>query len=412
MLSAAMSSIEESARRTPIGLVLAGGGARGAYEIGALSVLLPELEKTGDLPDIVVGTSVGAINAAYVAGSLGEPGFGMQEGRRFWEEAGWNDLLQPIHTFWHAKQVFNGVRNFFGAHKRQLSLLNPDRLPAFLEERIGPALGRIPANLESGRLTAAAVVATAASTYLSVVFHQGGGPVDYDSRRGVLYVPATLGIDHLRASAAIPAAFPSVEVEHPDKTKAWYFDGGTRLNTPIKPARELGAKRLIVIALNAPTLRAPGPALTREQADMYDGLSQVAQAVLVDPLVSDLHTITTVNKLLGEFGPAAEGAYEPIDYILIAPQEQDTIGRIAQREYKQHYADSGRLTSDSVARLGKLLDAGLNVRRADLFSNLFFDGNFARALMTQGEGDAARWLAQDHGTGSHWRRGPLDGPGA
>jgi NTE family protein len=289
-----------------------------------------------------------------------------------------------------------------------IDAIDPPSVAPTLRAR-APGNSRKP-NLESGRLTAAAVVATAASTYLSVVFHQGGGPVDYDSRRGVLYVPATLGIDHLRASAAIPAAFPSVEVEHPDKTKAWYFDGGTRLNTPIKPARELGAKRLIVIALNAPTLRAPGPALTREQADMYDGLSQVAQAVLVDPLVSDLHTITTVNKLLGESGPA--GAYEPIDYMLIAPQEQDTIGRIAQREYNEHYADSGRLTSDSVARLGKLLDAGLNVRRADLFSNLFFDGNFARALMTQGEEDAARWLAQDHGTGSHWRRGPLDGPGA
>jgi NTE family protein len=387
-------------------LVLAGGGARGAYEIGALSVLLPALEKRGDVPDIVVGTSVGAINAVYTAGNLAEDDFGMPAGRRLWEEAEWDDVLRPIHSWWQLKQVLNAGRNFFGAHSRELSLLDPERLPAFLEQRLGPALHRIPDNLKESKLAAAAVVATAASSYLSVVFHHGGGPVGYDSRRGIKYVETSLGVDHVRASAAIPAAFPSVEVEGPDGKKSWYFDGGTRLNTPIKPARDLGAKRLIVIALNAPRLSDPDAALAEEQADMFDGLSQITQAVLVDPLINDLHTIISVNQLLAE-SQTAHQDHELIDYILIAPRTQDRIGQIAQDVYNEHHAGKGRLTSDSVARVGKLLDAGLNVRRADLFSNLFFDGHFARALLKQGEDDATWWLDQGFGNGSHWHRGPI-----
>ena len=80
-----------------VGLVLAGGGARGAYEVGALSVLLPELERRGERPRILVGTSIGALNAAYLAAAAERPAAeAMDEGRQVWLETGFRDVAAPV----------------------------------------------------------------------------------------------------------------------------------------------------------------------------------------------------------------------------------------------------------------------------------------------------------------------------
>ena len=99
------------------------------------------------------------------------------------------------------------------------------------------------------------MVATRASTSLSQVFYEGrGARPKNNSRRGIEYAPTRIGVDHVRASAAIPSAFPPVRVTDPPEVEAWYYDGGTRLNTPIKPAIDLGATHLIVVALHCTTL--------------------------------------------------------------------------------------------------------------------------------------------------------------
>src|SRR5712691_530034 len=81
----------------PVAVVLAGGGARGAYEIGALSALLPRLERRGERPDVIVGTSVGAINAAYLAATAADPvDAAIEQGERLWSEIGFDDVLRPL----------------------------------------------------------------------------------------------------------------------------------------------------------------------------------------------------------------------------------------------------------------------------------------------------------------------------
>jgi NTE family protein len=111
-------------------------------------------------------------------------------------------------------------------------------------------------NIHAGRLDAAGVVATSALTSRSVVFHSGLKSPATDHRRGIDYVATSLSEEHVMASAAIPAIFPAVEVKQPEVARGWYFDGGMRLNTPIKPVLEFGAARVVVIALNS---LAPGP---------------------------------------------------------------------------------------------------------------------------------------------------------
>ena len=151
-------------------------------------MLLPALPPE-ERPNIIVGASVGAVNGAYLAATHDDPD--LSAGRRLWEE--------------------------------------------------------IARHLDDGRLISAAVVATSALTGRSVVFHQGGTPDEVrDDKRGIDSVPTVLNEQHVRASAAIPA------VEVTDGPAAgWYFDGGTRLNAPIKPALSLGAERVIVPVLRA-----------------------------------------------------------------------------------------------------------------------------------------------------------------
>jgi NTE family protein len=380
-----------------VAVVLAGGGARGAYEIGALSALLPRLEERGERPRVIVGTSVGAINAAYLAATAADPvEQALEQGYRLWSEIGFEDVLKPLLSRSEFARALGSVGEFLGVPGAHLwSLLEPSPLARTLKARI--PLARIHANVAGGALRAAAVVATAAHSGGSVVFHDGGGRVRDDRARAIQYVPTRLRLDHVRASAAIPGVFPAVRVGTPRAAAGWYFDGGTRLNTPIKPALALGAERVVVIALNS--LRS---AATRGRPEALDGASQLAQAVLVDPLVHDVETLATINTILGARG-GREGRHRRVPYILVAPERPEEIGAIAAQVYREHYAGLiDAASSPDVALLGRAFNAGHSPARGELFSYLFFAPEFARALMRRGREDAQRWLRRRHDEGP-WR---------
>jgi NTE family protein len=156
-----------------------------------------------------------------------------------------------------------------------------------------------------------------------------------------------------------------------------------------------------VIALNS--LRSGG---TRGRPEALDGASQLAQAVLVDPLVHDVQTLATINAVLGAGGrPTGPrgGGYKRVPYILIAPERPSEIGEVAARVYKKHYAgliDAAR--SPSIALLGRAFNPGQSAARGELFSYLFFAREFAEALIARGREDAERWLSRRHDEGP-WR---------
>src|SRR5205823_345973 len=135
------------------------------------------------------------------------------------------------------------------------------------------------------RITAAVTV-TSARTSGTIVFHAGGGNPPHDDVRSINYVPTELRPDHVLASGAIPSLFPAVRVGEPAQARGWYFDGGTRLNTPIKPALSLGADRVIVIGLNS-IARATGPLASEDEPDLFLGAAQVLQGLLIDRLTED-----------------------------------------------------------------------------------------------------------------------------
>jgi NTE family protein len=386
----------------PVALVLAGGGARGAYEIGVLSVLLPALEED-ERPRIIVGTSVGAINAAYLAANADEDADALgRGGEALWRKIGYSSVLKPLLSVSEGVRLWSYLREVIGSRRAHAdSVLDPAPLTATLSELI--EFERIHANVRAGRVATAAVVATSGRTNMSVVFHDGGRSPAADTRRGISYVKTELREDHVRASAAIPLLFPAVPIEAP-AGRRWYFDGGTRLNTPIKPALALGAHRLIVIALNSLAHSEDPKAETRP--DALDGATQLIQAVLVDPLVNDVHTLATVNELLADDSEEKTRAHERrtgrrrVPYMLIAPKDPLEIGRIAMDVYKSRYRSPLAFAhSPNVSALGHLVNAASSETHGELLSYLLFAEGFANRLMKLGKEDARRWLASDHDDG-------------
>jgi len=249
--------VSETAGQERVAIVLSGGGARGAYEAGALSVLLPVLEERGERPRLLVGTSAGAVNISFLASHAQFPLDQLiPEALAAWASMSWSEVARPLVSVASLRRVGGYAGEVLGVPGLQLeSLLDPAPLRRTLRQRID--FDQLAGNIEAGRLDSAAVVASSALTGRSVVFHAGLPSPPADNRRGIDYVATALADEHVLASAAIPAVFPAVHVERPRGARGWYFDGGTHLNTPIKPALELGAERVVVVAVSP---MAPGPA--------------------------------------------------------------------------------------------------------------------------------------------------------
>jgi NTE family protein len=284
----------------PVGLVLAGGGARGAYEAGVLSVLLPELARQGARPTVLVGTSAGAINATLFASLAHLPA----------EEAAAVALDRWRSV--HAQMVFRPAWQTLpplGVRYAAALAGSPDRLTGLLDT--GP-LGRTLAslldweqlrrNLQARTVDALAVVTTECETGRTKVFYQGAGQAlagvpATDDERAMDYHREDLTAEHIRASAAIPIAFPPVRL-HGAPGSSWHMDGGVRLNAPLKPAIALGARRLVVVATDPPFHRPSSDAVGRPAPSIQDATGQLLHGAMADRMIEDLIVLAKLNKLL------------------------------------------------------------------------------------------------------------------
>jgi NTE family protein len=404
--------------RKRIGSVLSGGGARGAYEAGAISVLGPALEARGERPTLYVGTSVGAINAAYMASSrhLGaqEQAAGLLDR---WRQATKGQVIRPILL----QQLPLTALRYAG----ELLSLPGVRLPSLLDPRpLQDSLKRwmsweeLHRNVAEGHVDAVAVVATAARSGRTVVFVESQAEISAHNSHAVEYVAARLADEHVRASAAIPILFPPVRIEAPADARGWYVDGGTRLNTPIKPALDLGSDRLVVIGTEAVTEPASEPGLhDSEPPDFGDGALHALHGTLVDPLGEDMRMLGNVNEFFagGEEAPAAaryreargKRPYRRVPYIFVAPSRRGIIGDIASEVFHSRYGGLKGLRSPDFPLLNRLL-GGDSPAHGELLSYLLFDAEFIEALIDLGRTDTARWLETPPGPDEPWQLNPLD----
>jgi NTE family protein len=392
-----------------IALVLPGGGARGAYEAGALSELLPALEARGERVSIFCGTSVGAINAAQLASLADRPAAEQTETTvNRWLDMRKGDVIR--------RMVGPGlpltVARFIGETLdlpgvSVAGLLDPTPLSASLDRWID--WDGLHANTRSGRVRAACIVATSISHGRPVAFVESAGTLPANPPNTHLrYLGVELAGEHVRASAAIPLLFPPVEVGGPEGIAGHYVDGGTRLNTPIQPALSLGAQRVIVIGFEPFAGSAPRngngykPKLADVAANVIDGL-------LVDQVGDDLQRLIGINSFFAEDAsagpsPAARAyrrsrgraPYRKVSYALVAPRERGAIGAIAEDVFQRRYSGLRGLRAPDYPLLSRLA-GGSSKSRGELLSFLLFDPEFTSGLIDLGRADARHWLDRHPG---------------
>lgn len=385
-----------------IAVVLSGGGARGAYEAGALSVLLPEIERRGERVDLWCGTSVGAINAALFA-SLADREASDQVERALahWRGMRKGHVVAPILG---PRLPLMGARiaaEALGLPLRLASLLDPAPLRASIDRWVD--WDALHANVRRGRGLAVAVVATSLSQGQPVVFLEARRAIKPVHGRALRYVRTRLGGEHLRASAAIPFVFPPVEITAPRAAADHYVDGGTRLNTPLKPALELGAQRILVIAVEPP-FAAARPPRRRRRPNLADVASNVIDGLLVDQVADDLQRMTAINSFMAEgvavgLRPGARGyrrargrsPYRKVPYALVAPTARGELGRLAETVLASRYGGLRGVRSPDYLLLSRVL-SGSARGRGELLSFLLFDPTFVELLIEAGKRDASRWL--------------------
>jgi NTE family protein len=391
-----------------IAVVLPGGGARGAYEIGALSILLPALEARGERPMIWCGTSVGAINATMFGSLAHLPASEQVAGaRERWAKMRKQDVIAPIAGRGGVRMLARLVAHAIGVRGIGLaSLLDAAPLAASLEGWID--WSQLAANVRRGVIESVCVVATSLATGDPVAFVSCVNRAPSHADEEIRYVKARLDGEHVRASAAIPMLFPAVEVTSPRTARGHYIDGGTRLNSPIKPALNLGADRVIVVGLEpfaphvsrAPNTRAPG--IADVAANVLDGL-------LVDQVAADLRRLAAINTFFAEGASTGTSRaarayrtarghrpYRAISYALVAPRRRGEIGRLAEEVFERRYGGLRGLRDLDYAVMSRAL-GGRARSRGELLSFLLFDPVFVSELIEMGRKDAQRWLRRHPG---------------
>ena len=375
-----------------------------------MSYLLKELPgELGEQPrfDIICGTSVGAINAAWVAATLDEPDRCARRLEELWRSLEFNQVVEfSYQELW---RILRQTLLDYGLRLPRRKPIN-GREGGFVETSYFDALirreipfGNIRRNLEAGLLEAISVSATNILSGQTTVFVDSTGeipPWTRDVRRRAIGGEVTA--DKVLASAAIPVVFPAVAVDG-----GWYCDGGLRQNTPISPALRLGADRVLVIALQNRSLGGGEEPMENELACQDNHPTQafvigkVLDALLLDPLDYDLGVLERVNAIL-EYGGEAFGeenfvdelnkvirghrgqGYRKVEPLLIRPSRD--LGRVAARFAR---GQSPRFWGSLPLRFlaGRALEDG-GSHESDFLSYLLFDGGYTGELFDLGYRDA------------------------
>jgi NTE family protein len=377
-------SQEGSATSGSVGLVLSGAGARGAYEAGALSILLPLL--TGpDSPRVIVGSSAGALNAALLASVIDK---GVAKAAENLLEAWRRITLEKVFAAPRRSVVTAATWHFHHQPRTASGLL--DTTP--LEKTIGEMVDtrKIGQNVQSGLLDSLGIVASSCSADDAVVFVEGSESQSPASGQ-VRYITTKLGIQHLLASSAFPIAFPPRWVQG-SGADDWYIDGGVHLNTPMKPAIDMGADRLLVLtgtpilsAAHRPPHGSPSPGLP---PDVTDGNGQILRALLADNLESDLTRLKSTNSYLATASPTVSRGHRSIKTFVVGPSD-DSLSDVAARIWPAGW----KSLLGSLGGYGLLGSAMHQKQRPGQFlSYLCFHPEFIGRAIEQGRNDTEAML--------------------
>ncbi len=368
--------------RTPdygeLALVLTGGGARGAYQVGVLRHLatkFPELR----LP-ILTGVSAGGVNVAHLAQHRGSFRQSVEELVKLWQG------LTPHHVFrvdapsllrnaahWGMRLASGGVGTGIGATR---GLLDTAPLRDYLDHALGPEYGQLTGidyNLRRGSLRAVALGTTSFTTGQSVMWVQGRA-IELWERPKRRSVHTTLTLDHVMASAALPLLFPVVQIG-----TEWHGDGGVRLAAPLSPALHLGAHKIIAVATRYErTTAEAGVAEVVGYPPPAQILGVLYNAIFLDLIDQDVIRLARMNKILRETPEEKRDGLRIVDILVVRPSRD--LGRIA-KEYEPRLPRAFRFMTRGTGTR--------EMRSPDFLSLLMFQDDYISRLIELGESDAA-----------------------
>jgi NTE family protein len=362
------------------GLILSGGGARAAYQVGVLAGIADLLPPGAPNPfPVIVGTSAGAINAVKLASGALHFRTAVHQLTDFWQ--GFRSH-QVLRSDWRG--VIGQARRFFGnsllglGSQVPVALLNSSPLRDLLNERLD--LTGIDAAIAAKHLRAVAVTAFGYESGHAMTFYQGKGTIDPWLRHRRLGVPTKLTVDHLLASSAIPLLFAPVKID-----QEYFGDGAVRQSAPISPALHLGANRVLVVGVSG---NPRGVDANRQVQRVTSGnqptLAQISGHMLnstfIDNLESDIEVLERMN-LVSDLLPCEQRVRKkglaPVEVLVIAPSQP--IDQIAAR----HRHELPRALRTFLRGPGATKTSG-----ASVLSYLLFEAGYCRELIELGRYDA------------------------
>jgi NTE family protein len=377
------NGVARDANSGDVAVMLTGGGARAAYQVGLLKGIARHF------PDvrfrIVTGVSAGAINAIYLAARQGTL---MEKARNL--ERMWCELnCESIYHFdWKSFVPFRSVLASVMRKKSKWTKARPhafvdttplrDLLCRVLTATPGTPIEGIDENIRNGELSALALMTLDYSTGQTVRWVQGRN-FDYFEGPNRRSERTHFTVEHVLASAALPFVFPAVRIGD-----EWHGDGGIRLAAPLSPAVHLGASR--IIAMSTGYQRTAAEAAT----PLVDGyppaaqiLSQLVNAIFLDAINEDVVRMERMNELLRKMPATERDGLKPIELLVLRPSMD--LGKLSGA-YEKY-----------LPRNLRLLFRAMGVKETDspdFISLLLFEPTFTRRIIDLGEADVEARLPE------------------
>jgi NTE family protein len=362
-----------------IGLILTGGGARAAYQVGVLKAIAEFMPRRARSPfQVICGTSAGALNAVTLAVNAQHFRKGVKYLLGIWTNAHVSDIYRSdaLGVLKNSSRWVAGlVLSLIGINRmHHISLLDNAPLAKFLEQAL--PCDKIQENIDAGALHALSITASGYGSGHSVTFYQGIPGIQPWKRARRLGVEAKIGIEHLLASSAIPFIFPAVRIH-----REYFGDGSVRQIAPISSALHLGADKVLLMG----AWHADDEEGRRHRMDTYPTLAQIAghalDSIFLDGLEVDLERLERINKTVSLIPEELRQAtnMRHVDVLVITPSQP--LEKVAERHIQRlPWAIRLLLRSAGVMRRSG----------ANLVSYLLFDKYYCQALIDLGYQDALK----------------------